>query len=558
MTALSRRLERQIALARAVPLPQAWRRAQLIVRRKIEPFWPVRPPAGPIDLAETLPPPLFAPRAGQLAFDAAGRPELVVHWGRYPLAPPVDWSPRLASRLDGSWRARLHYMEYLEAADDRLFEALIEDWLGGNRPHDGDAARYSWRPFNLSIRVVVWLQQLALRRARLKPSLVDRMAASLAHQLAYLERYLETDLRGNHLIKNIKALIWAGAAFNGSAAERWRRRGEALLSGELDEQVLADGMHYERSPAYHCQVFADLMECRQVLSSGAPVKGRLDACLARMAAALRHLAHPDGLVAAFNDGGLFMAYPPAVCLAAYGGVGAPAEGPFALPDAGYFGCRRGGDYLIVDCGPLAPDYLIGHGHGDILSFEWSLQGRRIIVDQGTFQNLSGPERTQSRATVSHNTLALAGDNQGDFYGAHRCGRRPQPVVHRWAPSPDGFILEGSHNGYRHLPASPIHRRRFTAAAHRLTVDDRIDGAHPGAVGGFLLHPDCKVDSDGRQALIRNGPVHIRLSASLPLRIVPALWFPDLYCAEDTRRIVFELDPMTTRAQFVFEQPAGTQ
>ena len=43
------------------------------------------------------------------------------------------------------------------------------------------------------------------------------------------------------------------------AGGSWARQ---LLASELDEQVLADGMHYERSPAYHCQVLADLIDMR--------------------------------------------------------------------------------------------------------------------------------------------------------------------------------------------------------------------------------------------------------------------------------------------------------
>jgi hypothetical protein len=41
----------------------------------------------------------------------------------------------------------------------------------------------------------------------------------VAEQLVFLERNLETDICGNHLIKNIKALIWASAYFTGPFAE---------------------------------------------------------------------------------------------------------------------------------------------------------------------------------------------------------------------------------------------------------------------------------------------------------------------------------------------------
>ena len=100
---------------------------------------------------------------------------------------------------------------------------------------------------------------------------------SLAAQLIFLEANLETDIGGNHLIKNIKALIWASAFFQGPDAARWRKLGLDLLARELTAQILTDGVHYERSPSYHCQRLADLLECRHAL--GAETPPALDAAL---------------------------------------------------------------------------------------------------------------------------------------------------------------------------------------------------------------------------------------------------------------------------------------
>ena len=214
-------------------------------------------------------------------------------WGQRELILPMDWAPSTTTRLGGSWRTRLNYMEYLEGADDRWFAALVDDWLVNVVPQGPGEQRYGWRAFNLSIRAVIWMQQWALRQERLPKPLGDRIAQSLGHQLNFLERYLETDLRGNHLIKNIKALLWAGTVFEGRDAARWRRRAERLLAAEIAEQVLADGTHYERSPPYHCQVFADFLECRRLLAPGT-LRDRLDEVLARMAEAMSWLVHPDG------------------------------------------------------------------------------------------------------------------------------------------------------------------------------------------------------------------------------------------------------------------------
>ena len=56
---------------------------------------------------------------------------------------------------------------------------------------------------------------------------------------------------------------------------------------------------------------------------------------------------------------------------------------------GYFGARLGDDYLVVDCGRIGPDDLPAHAHGDVLSFELSIAGHRIIVDQGVYEYVAG-------------------------------------------------------------------------------------------------------------------------------------------------------------------------
>src|SRR5204863_8596471 len=125
------------------------------------------------------------------------------------------------------------------------------------------------------------------------------------------------------------------------------------------------------------------------------------AALARMAQALVDLTHPGGLPSLFNDAGQHSAYSAAACLQAWKAMGGTSVAPrpvFALSDAGYFGARDGGSFVLADCGPIAPDHLPAHGHGDILSFEWTLAGQPIVVDAGVFEHAAGPWREESRAT----------------------------------------------------------------------------------------------------------------------------------------------------------------
>jgi len=547
------RFERTFEMFRHVPPRQLLRRLELIGRRRLAPWLPDGTgTAQPGPISDRPPLPIFSPRRMLDARSNGWR--FQQPWGSLDLARPIDWGLAADNPQKLSWRANLSYMEFLEGVDDQDFVEFVSTWIEGNPSTSADASRYSWRSYNLAIRVVVWMQQLALRRNRLDAAFLDRAMASLARQLRHLERHLETDMGGNHMIRDMKALLWGGAFFAGDEAQRWWRRGLVLLEEELKTQILSDGCHYERSPSYHCQVMGDLLEILSLLKAGS-LRNRLGATLERMAMACSVLTHPDGKVALFNDGGLDLAYAPEVLFDALErlGIARPMrqDGPFALAEAGFYGLIKGDEHLVIDCGPIGPDALIGHAHGDILSFEWSVSGRRIVVDQGTYQYRSGPRRRQSRAAVAHNTVVVDGAEPSDFFGEFRCGRRARPEVLDYRPSDNGFVLAGTHDGFRRLPGRPRHVRRIDAVPGRIVIEDRIESAgRHEASAGLLLHPDCRVDVAGREVLVENGPVMMVIESNIDPSIEPAEWFPNLHVRLFTHRLRYRWTAPGETTRFV--------
>lgn len=536
-------------------------RLRLMARRRLletlpplgragRPLAPRRAPA----LTALPPQPILPPRA-HLSRSPDGQAAACFLNLELPLVAPMDWRPPGYARGTHLESLHLHGMEYLEAVDDRLFHQLVEDWIARVPPYGRGYWRHGWGAFATSIRVVVWMQQLARRGISASSESGRRIGAAIAAQVRFLERNLERDLGGNHLIKNIKALLWAGRFFSGPAARRWHRRGARLLGAELDEQILPDGLHFERSPAYHCQVLADLLECVYALDESA-LRNRALAAAGRMVAALGQVVHPDGRVSQFNDGGLHMAYPPDVCAAAYGELGgrAPARGDWtALPDAGYFGSRAGDDFVLVDCGPIGPDHLPAHGHGDILAFEWSLAGRRCIVDTGVFEYNPGARRRRSRSTSAHNTVTVDGADQCEFWRSFRVGRRARVRVHRYARDGASFELDGSHDGYRRLPGAPVHRRVFVCHPRRIEVHDRIEGGRGQRVQArLLLAPGFTTSRVERGLAISDGERHALLTSQARLSTVPAPWFPDFGVERDSRQIVLDYGEAPCAAGFVLE------
>jgi uncharacterized heparinase superfamily protein len=534
---------RQLAFAWYIPPGQIARRLQLEFLRR----WRVRfPPThaavcNDATLRADAPLPLMPPRGGATSVADGGwrfrflNDERTLPW-------PIPWDLPGAPARDQLWKMHLHYMEYLESLPNEHFAGLIDDWIKHNPPYQSAYWRDSWNSYTTAIRVVVWLQQLAQRRETLDPSFVRHVAREAAAQIAFLGAHLETDLRGNHLIKNIKALLWGARCLDTVEAIGWHREGARLLRSELEAQILPDGMHCERSPSYHCQVLVDLVECRRVLENG-PLRARLDQVLKGMAVGTAALCHPDGYVAQFNDSGLGMAYRPDVCLAAYTaetGDVTPRPDSIALEAAGYYGRRTDDALLIADCGPIGPDSLVAHGHADMLSFEWSVNGLRMIVDPGVFEYNPGPHRAYARAAASHNTITLDDAEPCAFFGAFRCGRRAHAFVRAYGTSADGgMVLEGTHDGFARLTGRPYPVRRFTVTPHAqsVVIEDRIEnGRGQTATARFLFHPDCALMVDGERARVRRANVEIELIAEASLRRERATWSPDLGIVIPTERL----------------------
>lgn len=456
----------------------------------------------------------------------------------------IDWRSESGPAADQLWRMNLHYMEYLGAVGDDVLADLIEQWIAGNRPYGPGYWRDAWNAYALSIRTTVWMEELARRRPRLGRDFVDRAANSLAEQLAFLAANLETDIGGNHLVKNLRALATGARFFAGARADAMGDLATRLLAEVLEAQVLGDGVHFERSPSYHNHVLGDLMAVRAALGHrlSEAQRVRLDAVVAAMAQAAADLTHPDGHVALFNDAGLNMGPSLRALADAYGrscGGFPAARRHFAFPCAGYFGFRDARIYLVADCGRLGPDALMAHAHGDALSFELSVAGRRIIVDQGVYEYVAGEHREAARAAHWHNTLAISGLEQADFFGAFRCGVRPDVRVAEYKELPAGFHLEGWHDGFTRTGRGPVHRRGFELGGGNLLIHDSLEGSVPGQVTTqLLLHPGCDArESDGR-VMVTCGAARVSISGSVPFKIVPAVHWPDMGIEQPTVRIVF--------------------
>ena len=171
---------------------------------------------------------------------------------------------------------------------------LWRSWQASAEFGRGDA----WHPYPAALRAWSWC---GLHRDLAAGSDIEpEFTAGLAAHAGFLRRHLEYDVGGNHLIKGLKALAGLAVFF---ADERLLRLALRRLARQLATQVLPDGGHYERAPAYHCQVLADLIDVADLLrAAGQAPAGELTAAIDRMRHWLGAVLTPDGEVPLLNDG----------------------------------------------------------------------------------------------------------------------------------------------------------------------------------------------------------------------------------------------------------------
>jgi uncharacterized heparinase superfamily protein len=386
----------------------------------------------------------------------------------------VDWQQLDAPQL---WRYHLHYWDWawgLAAEPDRagsreLFAVLWRSWQASVTFGSGDA----WRPYPAALRAWSWCG--LYRDLVAGTPLAGVFCTALAAHAGFLRRHLESDVGGNHLVKNLKALAGL-AVFLGD--EPLLRRSLRLLIGQLRVQVLADGGHYERAPAYHCQVLADLIDVTDLLSAAGHVPvPALTLAIAAMRRWLGAVLGPDGGVPLLNDG-----FPvPGPLVAALRPAPAPAGSLVTLADTGLIRAAAGDWHLLADAGPACPDELPAHAHADTLGCVAHFRGLPLLVDTGTSTYAAGPVRDYERSTAAHNTVEIDGADSTEVWGAFRAGRRARvrgPVTRLAA---DGMTALAAHDGYRHLRGRPGHRRRWSLTSGGLQVDDEMTGEGRHAV-----------------------------------------------------------------------------
>ena len=420
----------------------------------------------------------------------------------------VDWVAEDQKKL---WRYNLHYFDFLQwdCYSDELKQQLIDSWIE-SCPVD---QWISWDPYAVSMRIVNWIKYFLQQPDDFE--IPQHWLNSLINQANWLTYNMEYQILANHLIKNAKALVFAGVFFDCEQSKRFLDLGCKDMLEQLREQFLDDHGHFERSHMYHQIVVEDYLDLLNLAETGLLSLSATELEEVREATGNAldfyvDLCAGDNEIQLFNDSTFgivegtdeFLDYAKRVL-----NYVSPdrTSAPYRVykPESGYFGYRSGGDSFLIDCGPVGPDYQPGHAHCDNLSFELSIDSQRIVVDSGNYTYEHIVTRYENRQTAAHNTVRVDGQEQSEVWERWRVGRRAYPIsaeLSDWQG--ERMRFRGSHDGYTVLPGKVVHEREVEMS-HRgfWTISDKLTGGGEHLLESYIhLHPDVAVRQAGERVL----------------------------------------------------------
>ena len=314
----------------------------------------------------------------------------------------------------------------------------------------------------------------------------EKVYCELYSQYVYLQAHQEKHLLANHYFEDLKALIIASYLF------RDDKKLDCYLKAfkkQCDEQILADGVHYELSLMYHKLIMEDVMRIAILAKQpDFPDCNWLIPLMQKMVDAIYSLEKGIGRTPLFNDAGDNVAKTSEqLCLAADNQFGIKPVLKDSFSESGYYKLYDEDRALIFDAGKIGVDYQPAHGHCDCLSFELSVDGKPLFVNSGTYE-YQGDLRKHFRKTRVHNTVEIDGHEQSQCWGGFRVGKRISRVFGKLR---DG-IVEGGYRNYR----GEEHRRTITLKGGVLEVTDSINAQDGIQVKSYLhIAPGYAVAGD---------------------------------------------------------------
>ncbi len=397
------------------------------------------------------------------------------------------------------WTYNLTYFDFLQQESMTKEEGLllIHDFIDqAKNVKDG------LEPFPVSLRGINWVKFLTLHRIE-----DQKIDDSLYAQYHILMDNLEYHLLGNHLLENGFSLLFGAYYFQD---ERLYAKAKAILTAELDEQILKDGAHFELSPMYHQIMLFRVLDCINLVRNN-DYKNRelllfLTEKAEKMLTWLNKMTFENGNIPLFNDSAQGIA-PTTEQLNDYANaLGINHQSlriDHQLRQCGYRKILKPRYELIVDVGEIGPDYIPGHAHADTFSFELYLDGKPFIVDTGLSTYETNERRTEERSTAAHNSVEVMGTSSSEVWGGFRVAERAYVTA---LEESEGKLV-ATHDGYRKKFAL-LHTREWQFEDDKITIKDSLN-KRAEATARLHFHPDVTEEMINEHVQINNAEFTIQ-------------------------------------------------
>ncbi len=409
----------------------------------------------------------------------------------------IDWTYHLPEETDCYfWRMKLAQLGVLHSlivsndpAHHATAIALLNSFIDSRSFVSQDAFTIGWSPYDTSHRLLALLSSLSIvghRGSSIAAGVRGDLDEFVQLDAGFLWRNVEHEMRNNHTERNLAALCLYHLAA-GSISPARAKLLDRHVYKIVRSTVLADGMQVERSAMYQgltvmsLRIFAAcpfLSTATRKLASGRAYAA---------ARAWLFLTHQDGEIALFNDSWIGEVPAPATILDSDS-----ITLPSALPEAGYFRITSGTVDAILDAGEIGPRWNPAHGHPDFLALEVDVQGRRFIVDPGTSQYSTGPQRTYERSSASHNGPCYSGTELVEYLGRFKVGKLHRAVAVQATDLAKLSVV--AIGGQISTSAGSCTRVACQLPSGGLLVIDRWESPQPGATT-ILISSEWSIDAE---------------------------------------------------------------
>lgn len=403
------------------------------------------------------------------------------------------WDSKKESLL---WLFNLNYFDYINSENSFRNQSLslINNWINKSKSFSNKAPPL--HPYTTSLRIVNWIKWLVNNKVN-----SVKINSSISSQALFLSKKKEYHLMGNHLLANLKALIFVGVYFeNGICNEKLQNNLNEYFR-EISKQILQDGGHIEQSPMYHYIILLDIIDLYN-LNLNLPflnieLKIKLKKIISKMYFFYENVCHPDDYISFFNDSNLSNIEKKKFIVEYLININLELnKNPkyFNLfKNTGYFNYKNEDYFLIAKIGNIGIGNQSGHSHADSLSFELSLFNNRFIVNKGVSTYEENQERLIERSTISHNTVTVGDKNSSVVWKSFRLANRTKSKLIEYKENENNFYLTAQHFGYKNFFLSNTHTRKWKFYNKKIIISDKIKFFQNSKVKSRIyLHPNVKI------------------------------------------------------------------